>query len=531
MLLIARTSCLMALLGLVALLAGPAGAAELHVAMKGTVDSADPHQSYSPNRNVQLHVYETLLSQDEHLRTHPALAESWRPIDPTTWEFTLRPGVRFHDGSPLTPADVAFSIRRAQAATGIRTYAANVRNVVAVEPTGERTLLIRTREPTPLQPDYLVSIAIVSAKAAADATNADWNGGRAAVGTGPYRWVRWTPSQDLVLERNPDYWGGAEPWDRVVFRFIPNDSARVAALLSGDVDVADTLPAELYDRVRGSDRLKLVTTDSVFTNYLYLDSMSTVASAVTGPDGQKLDRNPLSDLRVREAMDHALNRTALAERAMQGGATAGAQIAAPGLPGHVPGLGLPFFDPALARRLLTEAGYPAGFSLVLSCTSDRFSGDSRTCQAVGQMLTAVGIKAQVDALPSAIYFRRWATPLPNGSSEFSATISMFGSTSGLANEGMNTILRTPDPGRGLGVSNRNFYSDPRLDEMLAQADGSFDAPAREALTEAAVRYAMDRRAALPLFFVKASWGLRRDLTLAPRADQYTLATTVRPVGP
>src|SRR3954451_14265453 len=141
------------LLALVPLaLALPARADELRIGMKGVVDGVDPHQSFSPNRNVQLHVYEPLVFQNEHLRATPGLAEPWRPLDPLTWEFTLRPGVRFHDGSPLTPADAAFSIMRAQAATGIRTYAASVRNVVAVEPTGERTFVIRTREPTPLQP-------------------------------------------------------------------------------------------------------------------------------------------------------------------------------------------------------------------------------------------------------------------------------------------------------------------------------------------------------------------------------------------
>ena len=101
-----------------------ANAAELRIAMKGEVDNPDPHLSYSPNRNVQLHVYETLLTQDANLRPLPGLAIAWRALNPLTWEFTLRPGVMFHDGSPLTPADVAFSIMRAKAATGVRTYAA-----------------------------------------------------------------------------------------------------------------------------------------------------------------------------------------------------------------------------------------------------------------------------------------------------------------------------------------------------------------------------------------------------------------------
>lgn len=515
------------LLGLTVCLAMPAAAQELRVAMKGMVDGADPHQSFSPNRNVQLHVYEPLVFQDEHLRAYPGLAVSWRAVDPTTWEFTLRPNVRFHDGSALTPADVAFSILRAKAATGIRTYASAVRNVVAVEPTGERTLLLRTSVPTPLPPAYLGSVAIVSAKAAADAAINDWNGGRAAVGTGPYKWVQWRPSQDVLLARNDDYWGTKEPWDRVVFRYIPNDSARVAALLAGDVDIADTLPAELYERLQGSDKVRLVTVDSVFTNYLYLDSLSATTPNAVANDGKPLAKNPLQDVRVRQAIDHALNRAALAERAMQGGATAAGQVAAPGLIGHVPDLAPAQYDPPLARRLLAEAGYPQGFQLTVSCTSDRFAGDSRTCQAVGQMLKAVGISPVVDALPMVIYARKWATIGPSGSSEFSATISMFGSTSGLASEGMNTILHTSDPERGLGASNRRFVSDRGLDQRLERIDRTFAEEERDTLTQEAVRYAMDQRLALPLFFVKASWGIRRDLTLAARADQYTMATTVR----
>lgn len=507
--------------------AGAAAAQELRIAMKGEVDNADPHQSYTPNRMVQLHVFETLLTQDEHLRPHPGLALSWRATDPMTWEFTLRPGVRFHDGSALTPADVAFSIMRAKAATGVRTYAAAVRNVALVEPTGEHTFLIHTREPAPLQPAYLVSVAIVSARAAEGATGLDWNGGRAAVGTGPYRWIKWRQGQDVVLDRNPDYWGEKEPWERVTFRFISNDGARAAALLAGDVDVADTLPAELYDRVRESTGIKLITANSIFTNYLYIDSLSASTPNATGLDGQALPKNPLGDHRVRQAMDHALNRVALADRAMQGGGTAAGQIAAPGLIGHVPGLEPARYDPALSKKLLAEAGYPQGFNLALSCTNDRFAGDSRTCQAVAQMLNAVGIHVKVEALPMAIYARRWATIGPSGSSDFSATISMFGSTSGLASEGMNTILRTANPERGYGASNRHFVSDATLDAKLAAVDGTFDDAERERLTQDAVRYAMGQEVVLPLFFVKASWGLRRDLTLLPRGDQYTLAMTVR----
>ena len=171
----------------------PGAAQELRIGMKAAVDGSDPHQSYSPNRNVQLHVYEPLVFQDPHLRPVPGLATAWRAPDAESWEFTLREGVRFHDGTPLTPADVAFSIRRAREATGLRTYAPLVRAVTAVEVVDARTVRIRTRAPAPMLPSALASIGIVSAAAVGEAGEAEFNGGRAAIGTGPYRLSAYRP--------------------------------------------------------------------------------------------------------------------------------------------------------------------------------------------------------------------------------------------------------------------------------------------------------------------------------------------------
>ena len=180
-----RTACAVALV--LAASALPAGAQTLRIAFKASMDGTDPHQTFTPNRNAQLHVWETLLTQDATLRPRPQLAESWRAVDPLTWEFKLRRDVLFHDGSPFTSADAAFSILRARAATGPRTYAAAVRNVTAVETPDAHTLIVRTSVPTPLQPDFLVAIAILNARASEGAVDADFNGGRAAIGTGPYR--------------------------------------------------------------------------------------------------------------------------------------------------------------------------------------------------------------------------------------------------------------------------------------------------------------------------------------------------------
>jgi peptide/nickel transport system substrate-binding protein len=524
-----RASCLgLALTLACGLAAAPAGAQTLRIGMKAAVDGSDPHQSYSPNRNVQMHVYESLVHQDGNLRPIPGLAESWRVVDDTTWEFRLREGVTFHDGTPLTPQDVAFSLRRAGAARGLRTYAAQMRAVVGVDVVDARTVRIRTDGPAPLLPNNLASIMIVSAAAVGDAaTEDDFNGGRAAIGTGPYRWVRFNRGADVTIERAPRHWAPPEPWERVTYRFIPNDSARVSALLAGDVEVVDAVPPALYGRVRADPRFNLTTATSGFNFYLYIDSGREVSPFVTGADGQPLERNPLRDARVRRALSHALNRAALAERAMEGGAEAAGQIAPEGYIGHVPGLGIPAYDPARARALLAEAGYPGGFGLTLQCTADRFAGDARSCQAIGQMFTAIGIRTEVETLPAAIFFRRANRNPAAGGPEFSISASMFFTTTGAAPEGMNTILRTYNTQLRHGASNRGRYSDATLDALLARVETTLDDARREALTQDAVRRVMEEAAIIPVFFVRAGWGTARNLTLTPRGDQYTMATGIR----
>jgi peptide/nickel transport system substrate-binding protein len=509
------------------ILGSQADAQTLRIGMKAASDGSDPHQSYSPNRNIQMHVYESMVFQDQNLWPIPGLAESWRIIDHETWEFRLRNDVKFHNGTPLTAADIAFSLRRAAAARGLRTYSAQMRSVLDVQEVDQHTIRIKTRGPAPLLPNNLASIMIVSAAAVgSDASEDDFNGGRASIGTGPYRWVRFNRGQDVILDRATVHWAAPEPWQRVVFRFIPNDSARVSALLAGDVDVIDAVPPALYGRVRTDQRSRLLTATSGFNFYLYIDSGRDRSPFVVGADGQPLDRNPLRDRRVRLALSHALNRAALADRAMEGGAEAAGQIAPQGFIGHVAELGIPAFDPQRARNLLTDAGYPQGFGLTVHCTGDRFAGDARSCQAIGQMLTAIGIRTEIEVLPTAVFFRR-ANRGVNGEPEFSVSASMFFTTTGAAPEGLSTILRTHNPELGHGASNRGRYSDPQLDQLLNLIEVTLDNTKREELTQQAVGRVMQEAAIIPVFFVRSAWGMTRNLSVTPRGDQYTMATGIR----
>jgi peptide/nickel transport system substrate-binding protein len=506
--------------------AAPAAAQELRVGIRAALENPDPGSSYTPNRNIALQVYEPLMLQDAALKPVPGLAVSWRMRDPTTWEIKLRPEARFHDGSPLRAEDIAFTFRRNLAVEYPQTYRTNLREVTGVEAEDAATVIIRTRGPSPLLPYDLASFGIVSARAAAGASTNDF-AGRAAIGTGPYRWVSFTPGQNVVLERNENYWGPRPHFARVDFRFVPNDSARTASLLSGDLDVVDALPAELVARVRDNDKTKIISTTAIMMLYLQLDTGRERTPQATGADGQPLPRNPLRDLRVRQAISHAINRAGIAERALLGTAEPAGQFMAPGLDGHQPDLAPVRYDPARSRALLAEAGYPQGFGLGINCTNDRYAGDARICQTLGQMLNAVGIRAGVETTPMSILIRRRAGSGPEGM-ELSAYMIGYGSPNGLATSALSSVVQTQDRASGRGGNNYSGYSNPELDRIITAAETELDDARRAELVREGTRIAINDTPIVPLLFTKSYWGVRRDLTLTPRADSLTFADTIRP---
>ena len=521
------------LVGLSAILAAgtapapPANAQDLRIGVRAALDVADPASSYSPNRNITLQIYEPLLRQDEALKPVAGLATAWRMRDATTWEFTLREGVTFHDGSPLGAEDIASTIARNMATETPLTYKSDLREVTSVEAEGPRTVVIRTRGPSPQLPFSLATFGIVSARATRGATPDEFRGGRAAIGTGPYRWGQWTPGQGVTLTRNPNYWGTAPHWQNVEFRFVSNDSARVASLLAGDLDVIDAVPPGLTQRIQAAPNAHLLSTTAIMMLYLQLDTAREQSPYVTGPEGQPLPRNPFRDLRVRQALSHAINRAGIAERAMEGAAEPAGQFMAPGLDNHDATLQPLAYDPAKARALLAEAGYPRGFGMTLACSNDRYPGDARVCQALGQMLGVVGIQTKVDTVPISILFRRRSAGA-GGGPDMAAFMLGYGAPNGLATSALSSLVQTMDRDRGRGGNNFTGYSNAKLDLLIDSAETDSDAARRSALVREATRMAIGDAPVVPVYFTKAIWGLRRNLTLTPRADSFTFADTIRP---
>ena len=388
-------------------LAGVARAADIRIAVRTDVSSIDPHfHVYVPNAAVAHHIFASLVDADTRGRIVPNLAENWRRLDDQTWEFTLRPGLTFHDGSAVTAADVAFTFARApKVPSSPSSFSQYTKLVERVEAVDARVFRIHTRGPAPTLLIDIANIGIIP-KATEGATTADYNSGKAAIGAGPYKFVSWTAGDRLELVKNPGYWAGAEPWDRVTYRPVANDGARVAGILSGDVDMIEGVPGVDRARIAANPALSLAECDAFRIIYIVMDSNRDLSPGVFDLNGKPLDRNPLKDVRVRRAISMAINRQGLVDRLLSGQAHSAGQYVPPDVAGASPKLQPLPFDADGAKQLMREAGWGDGFSIVLASSNDRFPNDAQVAQAVGQMLARVGIKSDVQTMPASILFSR-----------------------------------------------------------------------------------------------------------------------------
>lgn len=500
---------------------------DLVMGMAGAFTSADPHfHALGPNNNIGSHIFGALVEQDEQQRLVPGLATDWRPVDDNTWEFRLRRGVRFHDGSEFAAEDVAATIRRVpwvpNSPSSFAVYTRSIEEVQIVDP---YTIRFRTRGPYPLLPNDLANIFIVS-RAHERSSTGDFNAGRAAIGAGPYRLVEFVPGDRVVLQRNDNYWGPRPHWQRVTLRLIANDAARVAALLAGDVQIIENVPPDSVQRVRSNQQINVAQITSNRVIYLAMDSFREQSPFVTDRGGAQLPNNPLRDPRVRRAMSIAINRQAITSRIMEGTALPAGGLLPEGFFGVNPRLTPPNFDPDAARRLLAEAGYPNGFGLTIHGPNDRYVKDESVLQAIGPMFTRIGIETRVVTLPWATFAAQASAP----NYAFSVLLAGWGSGTGEISSPLRALIASVNRDRGWGGSNRGRYANAQVDQLLLQALATVDNERREQLLIQSTDVAMADTAIIPLHYQINIWGMRRGLTYAARAGEETLAMSVRPAA-
>jgi peptide/nickel transport system substrate-binding protein len=516
-------------LGLMAcLLAAPAAAQNLTVGMQTEPGTLDPQFNLlGSNTSALRNIYDTLLSRDPTLQVRPSLAESWRAVDETTWEFKLRPGVRFHDGSPLTAEDVRFTIERVTRVQGNpNSYATYIQGITEVQVVDPLTVRFLTNGPVPLLPSNISNIFILSAARGVRSTG-EFNSGQAAIGTGPYRLSSWQPGQPLQLERNAEYFGGAPHWARVTFRPIANDGARVAALLSGDVDFINGVPLQDVARLqREGGRTRVFGGASAYVYMLFPELGKDPLPGVRDSQGNPLPRNPWQDPRVREALSLAINREAIVERLMEGRARVANQAVPAGFFGHSERIPAARFDADRARALLRDAGFPNGFQTNLACPNDRFVNDSKICEAAAQQLQRVGIRVDLSTQPRTTFFPQRARR------EWPLHAAGWGSLTGESSYFLTSQIHTPNRDLGLGAINYSGISDPGIDTLIQQGRRILDDGARRRVLEQAMEQTMAQHLVIPILTFEAVWSGRADrVRFTPRADEETLAIEVQPASP
>ena len=506
-----------------ALLASSAALAQnLTLGTKLELNTLDPHFFAAfPTNSSMAYFFDKLVEYDDKLAIRPALATSWKQVDDTTWEIKLRRGVTFHDGTPFTPEDVIFTIERVpNVPNSPNSFAQFTRGIESVTRIDDGTIRVKTKAPNPQLLSDLANIFIVSSKAAKGATTADFNAGKAVVGTGPYKLVEWVNGDHLVVERNDKYWGPRPAWAKVTERVIAKDPARLASLLAGQVDAIDAVPIPDLERLRNEKRFGLFRGPAALVHYVALDSARDESPFVTAKDGKPLGRNPLKDPRVRKALSLAIDRVAICRRVMEGSCVPAGQMLPTIYRTASKSLKPDPFDAARAKALLKEAGWADGFRIVLHSTGDRYPNDSSVAQAIAQMWTRIGLKAEVEALPGAVFFTRASKQ------EFSAFAAQYGAEDSI--NSLRALVATADPARGFGTANRTRYSNPVVDNLLTEALVTMDDELRQAKLERALDFAMADQPLIPVFHPSFDFAARKGLVVVPQAQRRFNGLMVKP---
>ncbi|MGY9046434.1 peptide ABC transporter substrate-binding protein [Puniceibacterium antarcticum] len=518
-----RTLLKSAVAAVALLVAMPATAQDLTIGLRAGPDSIDPHWSTLGSQAEALrHVYDTVVDVDETLQLKPGLALSWDAVDDTTWEFKLREGVTFHDGTPFTAEDVKFSIERIPEVTGPMSMTLYTKFVDSVEVVDDYTLRVKTKGKAPSLPNDFTRLFVVPSETGMEARNEEFNSGEKAIGTGPYKFVSWQPKGDMVLERFDDYWGDKPAWETVTRKEIPDDAARVAALKSGQVDLINYVPATDYLSMKNDSDLETFVADSIYILNIAPNVKDEEPQPIT-LNGEPVDGNPLQDLRVRKALDLAINRDVLVNIVLEGLGTPANQLMPEGFFGYSDALGVRPYDIEQAKALLAEAGYPDGFEIDFTCTNNRVPGDAVVCEALAQMWSRLGLKVNAQALNGTVFFPAAARE------EYTMTMSAWGTLTGEAAYTYGALVHTKDAEKGFGNFNRTGYSNAEFDTVFGEGTQTLDADAREKLYEDASVIAMEDRALIPTVILQSVWASKAGtLDFAPRTDQETRAYEITP---
>jgi len=501
-------------------------AQELKVGLSAEPSSIDPHyHNLAPNNALVRQVYEPLIAQGPSQELLPGLAESWKPLNDTTWEFKLRKDAKFSNGKPVTVDDVIATMKRVPNVPRSPASFTQFLTGMEFEKVDDHTFHVKTKTPAPLVPNMLSVIAIISKDCAETLTTEDFNAVKCDGGSGPYKFTEFKPGDRTVMVRNPHYWGPKPEWETVTYRYLTSGPTRVAALLSGDVDVIENVPPTDIAKLKSNGNVAVYDTLSNRVIYLHMDQFRDVTPFITAKDGSQI-KNPLLDLKVRQALSKAINRQAIVDRIMDGAAVPAEQVLAKNFFGTSQKLQPTPYDLNGAKKLLEEAGYKNGFKMKMHGPAGRYTNDAQILEAIAQMFTRLGLDVEIETMPPANFFTRASTGA-NGMPEFSVILVGWGAGTGETSGSLRSLMGTVDKAKGSGAANRGRYSNPALDAKLDEALAAVDDAKRAALLAEASEIAFNDLGIIPIHYQTNVWASRKDLDVQARADEYTIAAGVK----
>ncbi len=499
-------------------LAASVSAQTVRIANQGDALSLDPH---SLNESLQLsvvgNVYEPLIDLDKDLKSIPGLATAWQQTSPTVWRFQLRKGVKFHDGTPFTADDVVFTMARvAGDGSDMKSYVNDFKEVRKID---SHTVEIETKTPLPILPQILSQVLIMSKQWCEDNNATRPVDRRKGIenaasfktnGTGPYHVRERQPNVNTRFARNPNYWGKVQGnVQEVIFTPIASASTRVAALLSGQVDVMEPVPVQDIERVNTNAGTRVLTGPELRTIFLGMDQKrdELLFSSVKG-------KNPFKDKRVRQAFYQAIDIDGIQKTVMRGASNPSALMVGPGINGFDPSVKRLPHDTEAAKKLLAEAGYGSGFEVTMNCPNDRYVNDAQICQTVAANLARIGVKINLQAETKGTYFPKILRR--------DTSFYLLGWTPSTydAHNPLNALMRCPDDKTGAGQFNLGSYCNPKLDELTVKIGAEADKATRDAMIKEAFKIHTDEVGHLPLHQQGLAWGVSRKVDVVQRADNY-----------
>lgn len=505
-----------------AIYAAPAAAQEFTFASQGDPRTLDPHaMNEQLTLSIQTQIYDTLVGRGKNLEVLPSLATAWEAVGERTWRFTVRSGVKFHEGQSFTASDVAFSINRGKPGSQFRAFLAGIEDAKVINDT---TIEVTTKAVDPLLPGKLSTLNVMDEGWAKDHNSEavsdigkdaeEIYATRNANGTGPYKLETREPGVRTVLSRNNGWWGNNEGnVQKATYLQITSAPTRVAALLSGEVDLIMDAPLQDLPRIKSNANFKVLQGPEIRTLLIAMDQKRDAPVHATDKSGAPLTKNPFKDIRVRQAIGHAINVDVLIDRVLRGNGVPSGILSIPGLNGYNKDLDVrPAFDLAKARSLMDQAGWGDGFQIGFLCPNNRYVNDTDICRAIAGMLAQINIDANVDSVPRNVYFSRLL--------EIDTSFYIIGLTAAAYDTfdilQSNLMTRNPPDGQ----VNFGHWSNAEYDAAVTALKSEVDPAKRKVLYDKALTIARDDVGDLRLYHQAINWAMKKSVNATLRSDNF-----------